>query len=64
MFASISQYFSGVYSELKKTSWPTRQQLVSYTIIVVVSSAVSIAILTLIDLGLTKGIEFLVAKTS
>lgn len=63
MFASLGRYFTGVYSELKKTNWPNRQQLINYTIIVVVSSAIAIGVLTVIDLGLTKGVEYLVAHT-
>lgn len=63
MIAKINAYFIGVYSELKKTSWPNRQSLINYTIIVIVSSAVAIGLLTVIDLGLTKGIEFIVTNT-
>lgn len=62
MIAKISAYFVGVYSELKKTSWPNRQSLINYTIIVIVSSAMAIGLLTVIDLGLTKGIEYIVTN--
>lgn len=60
MLKNIQSYFVGVVSELKKTSWPSRQTLINYTIIVLLSSAISIAILTVIDLGLSKGIEALI----
>lgn len=62
MFHKIKEYFVGVYSELKKTSWPNRKTLINYTIIVLASSAVAVLLLTVIDLGLTKGIEFIVSK--
>lgn len=60
MIATIKSYFVGVYTELKHTTWPTRAQLINYTIIVIVSSATAVAFLTVIDLGLTKGVEFIV----
>lgn len=63
MFSYLSKYFASVYGELKKTTWPTRQQLISYTLIVIASSAIAIGILTVIDLGLTKGVEYLVQNT-
>jgi len=62
MIQSIKGYFIGVYSELKHTTWPTRNQLISYTLIVIVSSSVAVALLTVIDLGLTKGVEFIVSN--
>ena len=60
MVSAIKGYFIGVYTELKHTTWPSRQALISYTLIVIVSSAISVAILTVIDLGLTKGVEYIV----
>lgn len=60
MLKSLKAYFIGVYTEIKATTWPTRQELISYTLIVIFSSAAAIALLTVIDLGLTKGIEYIV----
>lgn len=60
MFKAIKEYFSGIISELKKTTWPDRRTLISYTIIVVASSVLAVILLTVIDLGLTKGIEYIV----
>jgi preprotein translocase subunit SecE len=60
MIQAIKGYFIGVYTELKHTTWPTRNQLISYTLIVIISSAVAVTLLTVIDLGLTKGVEYIV----
>jgi preprotein translocase subunit SecE len=60
MFAKIKGYFVGVYTELKRTTWPSRKTLVNYTIIVIASSAIAVAVLNVVDLGLTKGIEYIV----
>jgi preprotein translocase subunit SecE len=45
---------------LKKVSWPTRKQLVRDTAIVVISSAVITGFIAVVDLGLSKVLEYLV----
>lgn len=44
----ISNFFKGVRSELKKVSWPTRKELINYTLVVVVV----VTIMTLVVWGL------------
>ena len=34
---SLSRYFKGVKSELKKVVWPTRKELINYSIIVILA---------------------------
>jgi len=60
MIKSINEYFVGVYTEIKKTTWSSQKELINYTIIVVVSSTLAVALLMVIDLGLTRGVEFIV----
>lgn len=55
----VTRYFSGIWSELKKVTWPTRQEVVNHTIIVVVSASIAIAITSLVDMGLAKAVEYL-----
>ena len=55
------KYLLDSYEELKKVSWPTRKQLIRDTLIVVVSSAVITAFIAVVDLGLSKVLEFLVS---
>jgi len=47
----IADFFKGVFTELKKVSWITRQDLLQYTIIVVAST-----VLTAVFLG---GLDYL-----
>jgi len=54
----IAKYFIDSYQELKKVTWPTRNQLIRDTLIVVVSSIVVTAFIGVIDLGLSKLIEY------
>jgi preprotein translocase subunit SecE len=47
-------FFRQVVAELRKVIWPTRNMLVTYTVVVVVFVVVMATIVTLLDLGFTK----------
>jgi len=47
-------FFRQMTGELRKVIWPTRNQLVTYTVVCVVFVVVMAAIVTLLDLGFTK----------
>lgn len=59
----VLDYFRGVWSELKKVSWPTKETVINHTIIVIVSAAIAIGLTTVIDLGLTKLVQFIIQKS-
>ena len=44
----ISSFFKGVRSELRKVSWPTKKELINYTIVVMVA----VALMTVVVWGL------------
>ena len=48
----IGRYFKECWLELKKVSWPTRDTVVHYTWIVIISTVVFGIILGLVDLGI------------
>ena len=48
----IGRYFKECWLELKKFSWPTRDTVVHYTWIVIISTVVFGIILGLVDLGI------------
>jgi len=48
-----AEYFRGVWGELKKVHWPTRQQLLTYTGVVFVSVAIVAFLIWIVDSGLT-----------
>ena len=50
-FARIALFFRQVISELKKVVTPTRKELLSYTIVVLVFVVIMMAIVTGLDLG-------------
>jgi preprotein translocase subunit SecE len=59
LFARIGLFYRQVVSELRKVVWPTRKQLTTYTAVVLVFVSFIIAVVSLLDLVLTK-IVFLV----
>ncbi|WP_181362795.1 preprotein translocase subunit SecE [Sulfoacidibacillus thermotolerans] len=55
----IVGYFRGVVEEVKKVRWPTRKELVSYTITVVIVCTVMFVLTYGFDLLVTRGFELL-----
>ena len=56
----LRRFFDEAWSELKKVSWPTREQVRNLTVLVfVVSFAVGVYI-TALDLGFTRVVKLLV----
>jgi preprotein translocase subunit SecE len=47
----IGKFFKDVITELKKVTWPTRKNLISYTIAVLVFVAIMMAVVYGIDSG-------------
>jgi preprotein translocase subunit SecE len=59
LVARIGLFYRQVISELRKVVWPTRKQLTTYTAVVLVFVSFIIAVVSLLDLVLTK-VVFLV----
>jgi preprotein translocase subunit SecE len=54
MLEKIKVFFKEVSIELKKVSWPTRQQTVSATVVVIVLTIIISVFLGIIDLALGR----------
>ncbi|MEI6845334.1 MAG: preprotein translocase subunit SecE [Actinomycetes bacterium] len=54
LIARIGLFYRQVVSELRKVVWPTRKQLTTYTSVVLVFVTFIIAVVSLLDLVLTK----------
>ncbi len=54
MIETVRQFFTDVNKEMKKVSWPTREQLQESTIVVVVTCLIISAIVFVIDQGMTQ----------
>jgi preprotein translocase subunit SecE len=59
LFSRLGLFYRQITSELTKVVWPTRNQLMTYTSVVLVFVTFIIAVVSLLDLVLTK-IVFLV----
>lgn len=53
MVEGIRQFFIDVNKEMKKVSWPSREQLQESTVVVVVTCLVIATIVFIIDQGMT-----------
>ncbi|GAA1085606.1 preprotein translocase subunit SecE [Tsukamurella spumae] len=53
-FAAIWLYIRQVVAELRKVIWPTRSQMINYTIIVLLFVVILTAMISLLDLGFAK----------
>ena len=48
-FARIRDYFKGVFSEMKKVSWPTKKETYKYTLVVIIVCAAFAILFWLLD---------------
>ena len=58
---TIKDYFQGVVSELRKVTWPTRADVVNHTLIVIVSVIIAVGVVTILDFGLSKAVEYIIS---
>ena len=56
IWSRMGKFFKDCKSEFKKLVWPTKQQLLKNSAVVIVSIIVVGACLALVDFGLNKGI--------
>jgi preprotein translocase subunit SecE len=54
IFGRIGLFYRQVIAELRKVVWPTRKQLTTYTAVVLVFVGFIIAVVSVIDIALTK----------
>ena len=57
----LVRYFREAREELRKVTWPSRQDVIKYSAVVVIISVVLAAFFGLLDWVLTVGLEKLVA---
>ena len=54
----LGLFYRQVVAELRKVVWPTRNDLMSYTTVVITFVVVVIAFVSLVDWGFTKAITY------
>ncbi len=53
----IVQFFKDSYGELRKVIWPTRENVMASTMVVIVSTVIVAVFLGLVDFLLVRGID-------
>jgi preprotein translocase subunit SecE len=62
MFTAIKNYFTGSVAEMKKVTWPTKQQTINYSLLVIGLSVGLSIFFAFLDFIFNGGIEFLISK--
>jgi len=57
-FERVGLFFGEVRTEMTKVVWPTQEQVKTYAIVVLVTTAILAVIIGFWDLGLTKVMQF------
>ena len=60
-FGKISKFLKSVRSELKKVNWPTKEEITSNTLVVIVTVIALISFIGIIDLALANIITPLIS---
>ncbi|WP_020612058.1 preprotein translocase subunit SecE [Sediminispirochaeta bajacaliforniensis] len=55
----ILQFFKNSYAELRRVVWPSREEVISSTKVVIVSTVLFALVLGVVDFLLLKGIDFI-----
>lgn len=61
-FKSLINYLRDSILELKHVTWPHRQEVVSYTFIIIVAVIVSMLLVALLDYGLSLLVDIFILK--
>ncbi len=59
----FGEFWQGVRHELSKVVWPTRQELVSYTVVVLVTCTAFAVMFWLMDMGILEVLKQLLGVT-
>ncbi|AGT10263.1 preprotein translocase subunit SecE [Paracoccus aminophilus] len=58
------QFIGQVRAEISKIAWPTRREVITTTIMVLIMAALCALFFSLVDLGLRTGLHALLGATS
>lgn len=59
-FGSFFSFFGDSWNELKKVRWPNRKELVSYTIVVIVTVVVVTLYFWVLDIGISQLVDYVI----
>lgn len=62
VFRAFFDYIRSSLAELKKVDWPSRREVVSYTVIILISVIIATLVVALIDYGLSLVVDRFLLK--
>ncbi|MFF0433056.1 preprotein translocase subunit SecE [Streptomyces sp. NPDC004327] len=54
----LATFYRQVIAELRKVVWPTRNQLTTYTTVVIVFVVIMIGLVTVVDYGIQEAVKY------
>ncbi|MFD6414805.1 preprotein translocase subunit SecE [Streptomyces sp. NPDC060194] len=57
-FGRLAVFYRQIVAELRKVVWPTRNQLTTYTTVVIIFVVIMIALVTVIDFGFQEAVKY------
>jgi len=58
--SKMTTYFKGVRAEIKKVIWPSKKELINYTGVVIIISALIAFVVWVLDLLIHGGLSFII----
>lgn len=55
-FARVRNYFASVRSEMRRVTWPSKKELINYSVVVCVSLAIVGVVIALLDFVISEGL--------
>jgi preprotein translocase subunit SecE len=62
MIRGAIDYIQGAIAELQHVTWPSRKEVIDYTVIILVSIAIAMLIVSVIDFGLVTLVNIFIIK--
>ncbi len=62
IITSAKNYFVGSYTEMKKVTWPTKEQTINYSILVIALSLGLAIFFAVLDYAFSTGITTLISR--
>ncbi|HSJ82782.1 MAG TPA: preprotein translocase subunit SecE [Acidimicrobiia bacterium] len=63
LFARLREYLHEVRQELRKVTWPTREQMVAFTTVTLITSVVLTGVIFGLDIAMKEIVFWLVARS-
>jgi preprotein translocase subunit SecE len=60
MFGKVKKFLNDVYQELQKVAWPSRDELVGSTIVVIVMSVIVAVFIGIVDWSVNRVVHTLI----